>query len=340
MKKLLILISFILTGFLSFSQALVLNYSLENNNKTLNFPEFISLEGDNEAALEAINEYIQLQTLNKKISKSDKYLFEDFTKERTCDYELYKNSKTILSLKIDAGYSHYLNFNSQTGRIIELSHLFKENSIHELYNLRKEVLEKRIEFKLSKIVDSQAKEELRKSLYERLDKYFQNFFIKDNSLCLFSSQGQDIRHENNINWTVSFQFSEIENMLSEYGKAIFLGNTNIKEEKFETSKAIFLKGFIADRYPITMVLNFSYDNKFRYYEIDESYYWYDKVGQGLYLVGSRDTENKYNVEMFDLGSRTIKEKFEFEFDGKKYEGVWKDLTSGKELKFTAKSYFE
>ncbi|MER3328802.1 MAG: hypothetical protein RIF34_04420, partial [Candidatus Kapaibacterium sp.] len=119
----------------------------------------------------------------------------------------------------------------------------------------------------------------------------------------------------NIDWTVDFSFSEIAIYLSDFGKSLIQGEGIIANSIFTTSRTKYLKGLIDGKYPITMLLNLSYNDRMKSYDIDESFYWYDKVGIGHYLMGSADSEGHYWLNVFDLDTRTSKESFSFIFDG-------------------------
>lgn len=346
MSKIIITFIFnlLLTNIVS-GQFLVLDNSMVVDQNHFSFPVIISNSPKTENAASAINDYIQLQSLHKKVSTSKKHLFEDFKKDSKCNYTLYTNSATLLSVKIDTGYPFYYNFNAQNGQLIELNNLLEQKQYSEILTKRIEILKERIDNKIKEIKDEKTREELSNFYKNRINNFYGDFYVKDNNLVLhvgsgdFELKSNNIDPKYNINWEVEFEYLEIEELLSEFGKSLIKGKGDIGKVKLESMRTKFLKGTISGKYPITMVLNLSYDNRLRIYNIDESYYWYDKVGQGLYLIGEKNGDS-FSLTTFDFELRKETELFNFELDGTVYIGTWKNLRNEKELDFEAVSYYE
>ncbi|MBX2943461.1 MAG: hypothetical protein KF860_14060 [Cyclobacteriaceae bacterium] len=291
-----------------------------------------------------INEYVQLQSLRKNLSKFKIHPFEELRYNSNCKYEVFTNSKTLLSLYIDSDYPFFLNFNSQNGHLIELQSLFKDGQYSKVIAKRNEKLEKRISDKLAEVTQNVLGDSLKTFFQKKKGDFYHNYSISDHRLVLRSPTGnEELKQKQmdvglNINWDVELEYSEITDLLSELGKALIQGMGNIRNEIPLTRKVKFLKGVIGENYALTMILNFSFNQRMRSYDIDESFYWYDKVGTGLYLMGSADLNENFWLDVFDLETRTVKEIFEFTFDGNNYIGTWKDMKTGKQLPFRASLY--
>lgn len=334
---------------IGFSQCLVLDYSMTIEDQTLSFPEFISQRSETEDVYKAINELLQLQSLNKKISKSKKHLFENILKSgyrAKSTYTTYTNSNTLLSVYINTGYPRYHNFNAQNGRLIDLPDLVLD--IHKLYSKRHAVLIQRMEEQINKFDDDLKREKFREFALQKInDSYYPIFFFQDEALHMYTSpdnqflaRSAKLDSSDNINWTVIYHLKEIEENLNEYGRSVFTGIGNVSSYEKEMKDIVFLKGSIDRKYPITMVLNILCTGAFGGgCEIEESHYWYDKIGNELYLTGYK-RDNYFHLSVFDSKTRTNKEEFIFTEKAGRYFGTWKDLRTNEELEFEAKSYYK
>ena len=345
MRLILVLISILLFND-TFCQSLrIKEISLENNSFKYSFP---LIDTKSKIACK-INDCIQMQSLYKKYSSNDEQILSEILTRKyieSSSFQVYTNNSHLLSIKINSGFVWHDNFNVQNGELIDLRNLFTSEGYEELIKKTQSILHTRVSDKLKSLkkrIRSSALDSLN-TIFENyiLDRNFSSFYIQNDSLtlpyleCSSITMLDGLSRKDNINWNVTFPKTELESLFSEFGKCVFNKSGNISNYYFHELYYLFLKGRIDNKYPITMFICFSYNKRFRIYDIDESGYWYNSVGKRIDLQGTKDG-NSFKLQGNDDTSHEI-ETFQFTKKEEKYIGVWKNLKTNKELKFEAEEY--
>ncbi len=309
---------------------------------------FPLLDSTNKIACK-INDCIQMQSLYKKYSSQDEQVLSEIQSRKyikTTSFQVFTNNSHLLSIQIISGFEWHDNFNVQNGELIDLRNLFTNDGYEILVKKTQAILQSRVSDKLKSLkscIRLSALDSLN-TIFNNyiLDRYFSSFYVQNDSLtlpyyeCSSISEINGLSRKDNINWNVKFPKTELESLFSDFGKCVFNKSGNISNYYFNDSNYLFLKGRNDNKYPITMFLCFSYNKRFRNYDIDESGYWYNSVGKRIDLQGTKD-DNNFKLQVYNVMSQEI-ETFQFTQKGEKYIGVWSNLKTNKELKFEAEKY--
>lgn len=269
-----------------------------------------------------INEVIQLAIVGKSYGVAGKSIFDGMLNENgygteSLGYTILLNSSAILSIKFNDqtissypdSHTYYLNFNSTTGDIIDLTEILNKTGFDHLNDLAGRVFNTRIKERHSEIlaVTSMDADERRESLDYVFDLTECNatheiwkfgisgeFIIVEKDQCF-----PHVIQAHDISWVGGIKIKDLYSSdFTAYGKSLVKEGKADNSKHFNSKESVMtLHGKIDAKYPFTMYLRINDDNSIG------GAYWYDKFGKLVDFKGSRVSDTK--IELIEEGGKFV-----------------------------------
>ncbi len=350
--KTLTLLTFILGAFASQAQFEIDSFVYEDEHQPSQFP--IIRSSDNPDAAERVNIVLHNGMLEKVYQKDDENRFENvFPPEgewmgaSEFDYNVLANNDRYFSIAITCAYTgayseyytQYFNFDAKTGQPVQLSDLFEVSAMYDLSDwVTSSIYEQITEF--MNTIDTENEEfggaeqyEMYAecaSWYEEADMLSEEYYYLTDSSITFV-KGRCSNHmmaalDDLWEFYEEYPLKEMQSMMSSDGIALLSGE-KLNHSEISVADGKILEGKIGGKYPITMILNHSYNENYN------GTYWYDKVKQPISISGEVDDFGFLHLteEVNDKTTGTFNLQV---IQGGSLEGEWTNADGSKKFNLT------
>jgi hypothetical protein len=298
-------------------------------------------------AAKRINSHMQLEILNLKVGHHKKSIYEAFPWGTSIEgHEIWENSPQILSILIHqmscggscSYYDYYYNFDAKRGKLFSIDDIFTatgwQSTTKKLLAQWDKAVAKFLKIHEPPSAENPSEESDEQggegSLEERFmdcrsGLFFERFYITGGALHFPGIACLGKRDELEFDGVIPI--NQLTTQLTEFGQQILQPANAIPNL---SSK--LLHGTIAGKYPITLMITSFYKMEENDIYHLEGYYWYDKHGIGIRLVG--DLKNKQLIlEEFDKSGEVVVATIKGTMTQAGIKGTWKSMKRRKKLSF-------
>ncbi|XOV66437.1 MAG: hypothetical protein ACFHU9_12495 [Fluviicola sp.] len=346
--KTLTLFTLIFVGFVAHAQFEIDSFIYEDEyDFESKFP--IIRSSENPKAAERVNIVLHHRMLEKMYKEDDQNRFEnvfppegEFHGASEFEFDILANNERYFSVAITCAYTgayteystNYFNFDAKTGQPVQLSDLFGVSAIYDLSEWVSGAIHAEITA-FMKTIDTNDPEGYGAAeqfeMYAECAEWYSEtqtlsndyYYLTDTSIVFV--RGRCSNHmmaalDDLWEFHEEYALNEVHSMMSPDGIALMAGEL-LRYKDLDVPEGKIIQGQIGDKYPITMLLSYSYDN---YYN---GIYWYDKVKQPIQLSGKQEhgylhlTEEVSGKSTGSFDLRVI--------NGGMLEGEWKNTDGSK-----------
>jgi len=348
--KVISLFVFVFGAFFSNAQFEIDSFLQEDQFEDVSkFP--IIQSSENPKAAERINIILHHRMLEKIYRQDDANRFDqvfppegEFHGASDFDFEILANNKRFLSIAISCAYTgayseyytQYFSFDTKSGQPIKLSDMFGQESSIELSEWVSSAVYVQIH-EFMNAIDMEDEESYGQEQYEMYAECAswyeeprplseESYYLTDSTITFV--KGRCSNHmmmalDDLWEFHEEYTLDELYSMMSKSGMSLMDGN-GLTFETIAIPDGKVMEGNIGGKYPITMILNHSYDDNYL------GIYWYNKVQKPIKLGGEVD-----DAAFFHL-TESVNDKVTGEMDvqvilGGTLEGDWKNSEGTKKL---------
>ena len=348
----LTLLTFIVGALSAQAQFEIDSFVYDSEYDDSKFP--IIRSSENPQAAELINIVLHHYALEKVYEEEDENRFEnvfppegEFHGADDFSYNITANNDRYFSVSITCAYTgayteyhtQYFNFDAKTGQPIQLSDMFGLSAMYDLADWVSSSIHEQIVSYMNNIdlEDPEGYGQEQYELYAECAEWYvepqslseEYYFLTDSSITFVKGRcSNHMMAALDELWEFYEEYSlvELQSMMSDDGIALmFREQLNYNHVTVPVGKV--LKGKIAGKYPITMIVKHSYGDS--YYGV----YWYDKVKQPIKLSGELD-DAAYVHFTEEVNDKTTG-KFDLQvMQGGTLDGEWKNMDGTKTFDIT------